>query len=82
MSHDQSTLCRTRRWVPDIGFLTTIQNMTEVAKLSAYLGGVRWLLARRERDGDTYHVKMYCVWLFRRFTVGALPIGTPLGSRS
>ena len=33
-------------------------------------------------DGDTYHVKMYCVWLFRRFTVGALPIGTPLGSRS
>lgn len=41
MSHDQSTLWRTLRWVPDMGFLTTIQNMTEVAKLSAYLLGVR-----------------------------------------
>jgi hypothetical protein len=38
MSHDQSLLCRTRRWVLDTGFLTTIQNIIEVAKLSAYLG--------------------------------------------
>jgi hypothetical protein len=37
MSHDQSTLCRTRPWLPDMGFLTTIQNIIEVAKLSAYL---------------------------------------------
>jgi hypothetical protein len=38
MFHDQSTLCRTRRWEPDTGFFTTIQNIIEVAKLSAYLG--------------------------------------------
>jgi hypothetical protein len=36
-AHDQSLLWRTRRWVPDMGFLTTIQNMMDVAKLSAYL---------------------------------------------
>jgi hypothetical protein len=35
-----STLWRTRRCWPDSGFLTTIQNMIDVAKLSAYLGGV------------------------------------------
>jgi hypothetical protein len=32
-----STLCRTLRCVPDIGFFTTIQNMIDVAKLKAYL---------------------------------------------
>ena len=36
-TYDQSELCRTRRWVPDQGFLTTIQNMIDVAKLRAYL---------------------------------------------
>lgn len=35
--YDQSTLWRTRLACPDMGFLTTIQNMTEVARLSAYL---------------------------------------------
>jgi hypothetical protein len=62
--YDHSTLCRTRPWVPEMGFLTTIQNMMEVAKLRAY------------------QVKMYCVWLFLRLTVGALPMGIPFGSRS
>jgi hypothetical protein len=33
-------------------------------------------------DGKAHHVKMYCVWLFRRFTVAARPMGMPLGSRS
>ena len=47
-----------------MGFLTTIQNMMEVAKLRAY------------------QVNMYCVWLFLRLTVGALPMGMPFGSRS
>lgn len=37
MSYDQSTLWRTRFWVPESGFLTTIQNITEVARLNAYL---------------------------------------------
>jgi len=36
-THDQSLLWRTRRWVPDRGFLTTIQNIMDVARLSAYL---------------------------------------------
>ena len=36
--YDQSTLWRTRFCVPDRGFLTTIQNITDVAKLNAYLG--------------------------------------------
>jgi hypothetical protein len=64
LRYDQSTLCLTRLWVPDNGFLTTIQNIMDVAKLNAY------------------HVKIYCVWLFRRFTTGARPIGMPFGSRS
>lgn len=38
--YDQSELWRTRRCVPERGFLTTIQNMIEVAKLNAYLDGV------------------------------------------
>jgi len=37
MGYDQSTLWRTRFAWPEMGFLTTIQNMIEVAKLSAYL---------------------------------------------
>lgn len=78
--YDQSELWRTRRCVPESGFLTTIQNMIEVAKLNAYL----WSLADSHVGGRiiTHHVKMYCVWLFLRFTVGARPIGTPFGSRS
>jgi hypothetical protein len=35
--YDHSELWRTRRCVPERGFLTTIQNMMDVAKLSAYL---------------------------------------------
>lgn len=35
--YDHSELCRTRFCVPDSGFLTTIQNMMDVAKLNAYL---------------------------------------------
>jgi hypothetical protein len=42
--YDHSTLCRTRPWVPEMGFLTTIQNMMEVAKLRAYLRVVSCLL--------------------------------------
>ena len=30
----------------------------------------------------THHVKMYCVWLFLKFTSGARPIGMPLASLS
>lgn len=36
----------------------------------------------REGMREAYQVKMYCVWLFLKFTVGARPMGTPLGSRS
>jgi hypothetical protein len=79
--YDHSTLCRTRPWVPEMGFLTTIQNMMEVAKLRAYLRVVSCLRLLCER-GPTYQVKMYCVWLFLRLTVGALPMGIPFGSRS
>ena len=41
--YDQSTECRTRAWVPDTGFLTTIQNITDVARLNAYLWGLSGL---------------------------------------
>jgi hypothetical protein len=37
VAYDHSELWRTRRCVPESGFLTTIQNMIDVAKLSAYL---------------------------------------------
>lgn len=83
--HDHSELWRTRRCVPERGFLTTIQNMMDVAKLSAYLYTLAKTIARAIREArgrGAYHVKMYCVWLFLKFTVGARPIGTPLGSRS
>lgn len=30
----------------------------------------------------TYHVKIYCVWLFLKFTSAGLPIGIPLASLS
>ena len=79
-AHDHSELWRTRRCVPESGFLTTIQNMIDVAKLNAYLRDVSGEF--REVGRKAYHVKMYCVWLFLKFTVGARPIGTPLGSRS
>lgn len=39
-AYDQSELWRTRRCVPESGFLTTIQNMIDVAKLNAYLRDV------------------------------------------
>jgi hypothetical protein len=48
----QSTLCRTRRWVPDMGFLTTIQNIIEVAKLSAYLITISRRFAKMEGLGN------------------------------
>lgn len=67
--------------MPEIGFFTTIQNMIDVAKLNAYLLTISCMSGISSADG-TYHVKMYWVWLFLRFTVGALPIGIPLGSRS
>ena len=38
--HDHSELWRTRRCVPESGFLTTIQNMIDVAKLNAYLSNI------------------------------------------
>lgn len=57
--HDHSWLCRTRFWVPDSGFLTTIQNMMDVARLSAYLTRQRYI--QREEKPGAYQVKMYCV---------------------
>lgn len=32
--------------------------------------------------GGNYHVKMYWLWLFLRFTSAARPIGIPLAVRS
>ena len=49
--HDHSELWRTRRCVPERGFLTTIQNMMDVAKLSAYLQMLAETLAGMIRDG-------------------------------
>jgi hypothetical protein len=49
--HDHSELWRTRRCVPERGFLTTIQNMMDVAKLSAYLYTLASTLAGTMREG-------------------------------
>jgi hypothetical protein len=47
--YDHSELWRTRRCVPERGFLTTIQNMMDVAKLSAYLQALARTLAKAMR---------------------------------
>jgi hypothetical protein len=46
--YDHSELWRTRRCVPESGFLTTIQNMIDVAKLNAYLMTSAMPLRRRK----------------------------------
>jgi hypothetical protein len=53
-----SALCRTLRCVPDMGFLTTIQNMIDVARLSAYLSAVSFVSGVWS-SGGPHHVKMY-----------------------
>ena len=50
--YDHSELWRTRRCVPERGFLTTIQNMMDVAKLSAYLQTLAKPLAETTREGQ------------------------------
>jgi hypothetical protein len=63
-------------------FRTIIHSMMDVARDSPYLyrlvrsrslAWARWL--------ETYHVKMYWLWLFFRFTSAARPIGMPFSSR-
>lgn len=50
--YDHSELWRTRRCVPESGFLTTIQNMMDVAKLSAYLPALAKTLGHKSmREG-------------------------------
>ena len=50
--HDHSELWRTRRCVPERGLLKTIQNMMDVAKLSAYLHTLAKPLAETTREGQ------------------------------
>jgi hypothetical protein len=60
-TYDQSVLCRTRRWVPDKGFLTTIQNMIDVAKLRAYLCTVSCAREVRREEADVPSEDVLCV---------------------
>lgn len=55
--YDHSELWRTRRCVPERGFLTTIQNMMDVAKLSAYLQALARTLAKAMRGLGGEHTK-------------------------
>jgi hypothetical protein len=41
-----------------------------------------FLMSNLERCGESYHVKIYCVWLFLKLTSAGLPIGIPRSSRS
>ena len=92
-----SLFCRTLRAMSEGGFFTTIQSMIAVAADKAYLfnmvsQGVRAKIhfghcgthlydIRYPWDG-TYHVKMYCVWLFLKLTSAGRPVGTPFASLS
>ena len=89
-----SLFWRTRLIESDGGFLTTIQNMMAVAADKAYLidlasvffglANFVWRIAWLQMIplGIAYQVKIYCVWLFLRFTSAGRPIGIPTASLS
>ena len=56
------------------------------AYLFAYLAliyvTIAFLASSEIPQGFAYHVKMYCVWLFLRFTSAGRPIGMPAASLS
>ena len=76
------------------GFFTTIQNIMAVAADSAYLKNsvlafldlASFRSASRVVTIDTersaYQVKIYCEWLFLKFTSAGRPIGIPKASLS
>lgn len=76
------------------GLFTSIQNMMAVAADKAYLNesalaffGLGNLhrahsVVTRIAPGIAYQVKIYCVWLFLRFTSAGRPIGIPAASLS
>ena len=76
------------------GFFTTIQNIMTVAADKAYLKDsvlafLRLTISRlasgviaSDTERSAYQVKIYCVWLFLRFTSAGRPIGIPRASRS
>ena len=81
--YDHSLLCLTLRETFVDGFLMTIQSMIEVAKDSEYLQNVSVGPPYRCFCGaKTYQVKIYCPWLFLKFTSAGLPIGMPFASLS
>jgi hypothetical protein len=53
VQEEEEALCRTLRCVPDMGFLTTIQNMIDVARLSAYLSSVSFVFGVWSSTGHT-----------------------------
>ena len=75
-------------------FFTTIQNIIAVAADRAYLKDsvlafldlASFRSASRvvaiETERSAYHVKIYCEWLFLRFTSAGRPIGIPKASLS
>ena len=76
------------------GFFTTIQNIMAVAADRAYLKNsvlafldlASFCSASRvviiEIERSAYQVKIYCEWLFLRFTSAGRPIGIPKASLS
>jgi hypothetical protein len=65
------------------GFLrSTIHIMTEVTADSEYLMNYEKCTIHPYTRKTAYHVKIYCVWLFRKLTSGARPIGMPFASLS
>ena len=55
----------------------------DVAKDRPYLGNISNTLEDlKGKNSCTYHVKMYCAWLFLKLTSAARPIGIPLARRS
>ena len=76
------------------GFFTTIQNIMAVAADRAYLkdsvlafldlASFRSpsLVVTIETERSAYQVKIYCEWLFLRFTSAGRPIGIPKASLS
>ena len=76
------------------GFFTTIQNIMAVAADKAYLNDsvlvlledlgscLAYSVDASDTERSAYQVKIYCVWLFLRFTSAGRPIGIPAASLS
>ncbi len=75
-------VARTRRTISEAGFFMTRNIMTDVATESAYLRLVNKPNQSKIGSKETYQVKMYWAWLFRRFTSAARPTGIPRASYS